>query len=599
MFKYLFLLFIPVFGHGRITNPIPRVKNVDGGLNAPIYTCLGPAFKTSSTSMRCHDTPAANIVGTYNSGDIINLEWIMEAAHPGDCSIWLSYDTNIDSPVNWIKLKDIPGCLSPNGIDAPLGINRYSLQLPDFLPSCEHCVLRWEWYAVQQVSNVEFYVNCIDIKIISQNNCKIPQPTTEINGIEHLLYNLNDANQRGCPFYNVYDSNVRPPLDKRSRGPKEWIPSCNNDIIVPTIPQPPVIIYPCTNINCGNFGSCNNGKCVCIKGYTGVNCEIKPPIDCNINCKVFNRNICQTNNICGNCLQGFKGENNRNSLCKVKCNNNFCNSLNRKKCTSPNICGNCLNGFTEPKSKKRNDACNVVNISNNGIKLSVTAQWDTGFCGQWITTCPNDRIILFSIPNELIDVRGWSMINMQKKGNLIAGFCPEWVQTSKQAIGGFCASHSFGKNIIVNNNGFVFDNSNTLRRRYLIIDGENYMDNTYKNVSITMNMDSNNINYETILNGIQNNLYGSGSDVILLDDENLEISLKIDCKNRQDFDSALFLHMDNINDIPINLETFYKEPINDEYDMSSSSILEINFFLHFVFFTIIVYTWSIWSSTAI
>jgi len=588
MFKYLFLLFTTVFGHGRITKPIPRIKNVDGGLNAPIYTCLGPAFKTSPTSMRCHDTPASNVVGTYNSGDIINLEWIMEAPHPGDCSIWLSYDTNnIDSPVNWIKLKDIPGCLSPNGIDAPLGINRYSLKLPEFLPSCEHCVLRWEWYAVQQVSNVEFYVNCIDIKIISQNNCKIPQPTTEINGIEHLLYNLNDANQRGCPFYNVYDSNLRPPLDKRSRGPKEWIPSCNNDIIVPTIPQPPVIIYPCTNINCGNFGSCNNGKCVCIKGYSGVNCEIKPPIDCNLNCKVLNRNICQTNNICGNCLQGFKGENNRNSLCKVECNNNFCNSLNRKKCTSPNICGNCLNGFTEPKSKKRNDACNVVNISNNGIKLSVTAQWDTGFCGQWITTCPNDRIILFSIPNELVDVRGWSMINMQKKGNLITGFCPEWVQTSKQAIGGFCASHSFGKNIIVNNNGFFFDNSNTLRRRYLIIDGENYMDNTYKNVSITMNMDSNNINYETILNGIQNNLYGSGSNVILLDDENSEISLKIDCKNRQDFDSALFLHMDNINDIPINLETFYKEPINDEYDnMSSSSILKINFFLNIVFSTV-------------
>jgi hypothetical protein len=62
--------------------------------------------------------------------------------------------------------------------------------------------------------------------------------------------------------------------------------------------------------------------------------------------------------------------------------------------------------------------------------------------------------------------------------------------------------------------------------------------------------------------------------------------LKIDCKNRQDFDSALFLHMDNINDIPINLESFYKEPINDEYEISGSFNLKINFFLNIVFYTV-------------
>ena len=563
MLKYLFLFFTSVYGHGRITNPSPRIKNVDGGLNAPIYTCLGPAFKTSSTSMRCHDTPAGNIVATYNSGDIINLEWIMEAPHPGDCSIWLSYDTKIDSPVNWIKLKDIPGCLSPNGIATPSGINKYSLKLPEFLPSCEHCVLRWEWYAVQQVSNVEFYVNCIDIKIISQNNCQQPFPTTQINGIEHLLYNLNDMNQKGCPFYNVYDINLRPQLETRSRGPKEWVPTCNNNL--PTIPTtpPPIIVYPCTNINCGQFGTCNNGICICKNGYTGKNCEIVPIISCNLNCKTINRNNCQSNNICGNCLNGFIGDNNSNSLCKINCDNNLCQSLNRKNCISANVCGTCLKGFTEPNSMKKKDKC-IVTSNVNGINLSITAKWETGFCGQWITICPSNREISFIVPNELRDVRGWSMLNMQKINNKIIGLCPEWVITGNQAIGGFCASFNFGKNIIINN-GYFFEN-NIIRRNLI----DNVIDYTYQNVSITMNIDTNNLNYDMLINDLQNNLYGN-ADITILDNDNSELSMLIDCKNRQDFDSALFLHLHTLDNKEINQELFYKEPVNNDEILNATN----------------------------
>ena len=562
MLKYLFLFFTSVYGHGRITNPSPRIKNVDGGLNAPIYTCLGPAFKTSSTSMRCHDTPAGNIVATYNSGDIINLEWIMEAPHPGDCSIWLSYDTNIDSPLNWIKLKDIPGCLSPNGIATPSGINKYSLKLPEFLPSCEHCVLRWEWYAVQQVSNVEFYVNCMDIKIISQNNCQQPSRTTQINGIEHLLYNTNDINQKGCPFYNVYDINLRPPLQTRSRGPKEWIPTCN---YVPTIPttQQPIIVYPCSNINCGQFGTCNNGICICKNGYTGKNCEIVPIITCNINCKTINRNNCNSNNICGNCLNGFIGDNNSNSLCKINCDNNLCRSLNRKNCISANVCGTCLKGFTEPNSMKKKDKC-IATSNVNGINLSITAKWETGFCGQWITICPSNREISFIVPNELRDVRGWSMLNMQKIDNKIIGLCPEWVITGNQAIGGFCASFNFGKNIIINN-GYFFEN-NIIRRNLI----DNVIDYTYQNVSLNMNIDTNNLNYDMLINDLQNNLYGN-ADITILNNDNSELSMLIDCKNRQDFDSALFLHLHTLDNKEINQELFYKEPVNNDEILNATN----------------------------
>ncbi len=152
------------------------------------------------------------------------MEWAMEAPHPGDCSIWLSYDTDKSSPVNWIKIKDFPGCLNPDGGNPPAG--NVDVAIPADLPDCDHCVLRWEWYAVQQVGNVEFYVNCADVKIVGGNNsCGKPTKTTAISGIEHLLQNYHPGqeSQKGCSapvaFYNPYSN--APAVATRSRGPLE------------------------------------------------------------------------------------------------------------------------------------------------------------------------------------------------------------------------------------------------------------------------------------------------------------------------------------------------------------------------------------------
>lgn len=572
---FLFLFFVRVLGHGRITLPTPRkLIYFDGGINAPAYTCLGPAFRTSPTSMRCHDSPAGNIAATYTSGSVVNLEWVMEAPHPGDCSIWLSYDSNIDSPMNWIKLKDIPGCLAVNGIDLPRGLNKFSFILPDFLPPCERCVLRWEWYAVQQVSNVEFYVNCMDIKIISQHNCQPPSPVTQINGIEHLLYNLNDPNQKGCPFYNVYDIFVKPPINKRSRGPKEWVPICNGMNIptptpIPTL-QPP-IVYPCSNINCGQFGNCVNNICVCTNGYTGNTCGIPPTILCNTNCKILNRHSClTTTNVCGACLDGFSGDNIVNSLCKIQCDNNVCQNLNRKTCVNTNVCGNCLNGFTEPASLMKGDSCILTNTDTlNGIKFSISAQWETGFCARWVTTCPQSRLLWFNVPNDIRDFRGWNMDGMLKVNRIITGYCASWVVTGKEASGGFCASFSKGKRVIIDNNGYDF--AQNLNRFRMLND---IIDNKYTNVSININIDQNFTDYETLYKDIQQNLYGN-SEVILLNVDNSELSIKINCENRQEFDNALFLDSMMIN-------PFNPEPIGDERSsitLNSSSKLRFPTFL--------------------
>jgi len=46
--------------------------------------------------------------------------------------------------------------------------------------------LRWEWTAHQQVVNIEFYVQCADIRIISNAGPTKPNPVVAISGIEHL-----------------------------------------------------------------------------------------------------------------------------------------------------------------------------------------------------------------------------------------------------------------------------------------------------------------------------------------------------------------------------------------------------------------------------
>ena len=212
----LFSFFNEVQSHGRLTVPKTRKTISSGGINAPVYTCDGPVFGASRTSMRCHDSKVFTTLTPLNAGTNINLQWNLQspANHPGDCSIWLSYDENKVAPENWIKLKDFPGCLSDNGVNAPPNGNIY-ITLPSDLPNCEHCVLRWEWYGVHLTDDVEFYTNCADISIQNGNPlCPVPTKTTSINNIEHF---------GTCPFYNAYKQKwTKNQIIDRVRGPKPW-----------------------------------------------------------------------------------------------------------------------------------------------------------------------------------------------------------------------------------------------------------------------------------------------------------------------------------------------------------------------------------------
>lgn len=226
----LFLIIVSVDAHGRFSNPPPRAISGGGGPNAPTYTCAGPAFGTSATSMRCHDGTTPGTITPVTAGQELDVAWIFEAAHPGDCSIWISYDADIASPVNWVKLLDMPGCLSPNGQTPQASATKVAI--PANIPNCEHCVMRWEWYATQQVTNVEFYVQCFDVKIVGGNDaCSKPAPTTAISDISHL------GSCAGTGYYNPYNGNFDP---NRSRGPKvfEAPASCGGGATTPTRSAP-------------------------------------------------------------------------------------------------------------------------------------------------------------------------------------------------------------------------------------------------------------------------------------------------------------------------------------------------------------------------
>jgi len=64
------------------------------------------------------------------------------------------YDEDPSNAVNFFKFAAIPGCGAADGLAIPSSVTM-TVQLPAELPACEHCVLRWEWTAHQQVGSYE------------------------------------------------------------------------------------------------------------------------------------------------------------------------------------------------------------------------------------------------------------------------------------------------------------------------------------------------------------------------------------------------------------------------------------------------------------
>eukprot|EP00122_Pirum_gemmata_P011372 Pgem_evm1s10532 len=274
--------------HGQMTVPSPR-PDLNGRPNSsaqdqPVYTLNGPTTADygnptfTKESYRCHglETKSSN-QQTLTAGQDFTIEVDMAANHPGDCFLYLSDPAQAGqiSPSRWYKIWELPGCGSATGLGPDPKKQQHTFKVPDGAPACENCVLRWEWYSVQQVSNVEFYVNCADVNVVNPfGNSQVESGMVTIgvqSGIEHLPPNAEAYrkayNGEHGPQYLVgpklasFSLNGGSPVNTQAPAPTQTPASTQ----VPVTTQNPAPTQAPSPGNCGNSGYSQCGG----KGFTG------------------------------------------------------------------------------------------------------------------------------------------------------------------------------------------------------------------------------------------------------------------------------------------------------------------------------------------
>jgi len=167
-------LFVSVYGHGYVIQPPPRWSVL--GLN-PMVSENGPVPSALDNAFVCRNEQGSAPRTTVTAGQTIDFRWVVNAKHVGDCNFYISYDGNATDPtrMRWFRFAEMYDCKTYMDTGAPIYI-------PEYLPSCEHCVLRWEWYAIHLFPSVEFFSQCIDIKIQGCNGGSIPAPLVTMPG---------------------------------------------------------------------------------------------------------------------------------------------------------------------------------------------------------------------------------------------------------------------------------------------------------------------------------------------------------------------------------------------------------------------------------
>ena len=113
-------------------------------MDEPTHSLLnGPVTHTGHLyeSYACHDFKAEDEPSTtVTAGAPLTVEWDLEAKHPGDCSLYMSYDDDggtYAAPKDWIKLAVFPGCvdqqlLESGGFDggSPPKVNTWRVEMP-------------------------------------------------------------------------------------------------------------------------------------------------------------------------------------------------------------------------------------------------------------------------------------------------------------------------------------------------------------------------------------------------------------------------------------------------------------------------------------
>lgn len=57
------------------------------------------------------------------------------------------------------------------------------IRIPSWIPNCDHCILRWEWTGLHVHPTVEYYAQCVDVKIVGgDSKYDIPKPNYNMPG---------------------------------------------------------------------------------------------------------------------------------------------------------------------------------------------------------------------------------------------------------------------------------------------------------------------------------------------------------------------------------------------------------------------------------
>jgi len=167
----LFFAFRLASGHGRLM--VPTTRKPTGYENDPVPGFSDPMFVCRNDLT----TPAS----TITAGSSLTLRWDFGAAHVGDCAVFISYDYNAaKADQKYFKIANLFDCKSQNKADVPI-------VLPSWLPAGQ-AVLRWDWYALHQYPNVEFYSQCADVTIVNNGQAANINTITKYSIIAPPVY---------------------------------------------------------------------------------------------------------------------------------------------------------------------------------------------------------------------------------------------------------------------------------------------------------------------------------------------------------------------------------------------------------------------------
>ena len=214
--------------HGRMTRLRSGAKTV--------WTRKGPGYENNPVSSNkssqfiCRNPPKKPEI-TIRAGNTIEVEWAFSANHLGDGALYVaqlpaagirpialttpfthvraltppfqSATRRISSYVHATHLRtrylsygDDKFFKIANFPEMNLSNNQFhTVHLPAWLPSAEHAVLRWEWYALHVYPTIEFYVQCTDVKIAGGGS---PKALSEIKALSYSVTSPSTLPDKGA-----------------------------------------------------------------------------------------------------------------------------------------------------------------------------------------------------------------------------------------------------------------------------------------------------------------------------------------------------------------------------------------------------------------